>query len=678
MSRFGSAFLVSLGILFFQTPVNAIDDSTLTQLLKREIIGPHVAMAEVQSFTETRVPTMPEVKSLKEWEEIADQLRRDMLDRVVFRGEAARWREAKAKVEWLETIKGGPGYQIKKLRFEALPGLWIPALLYEPTKLSGKVPVVMNVNGHDRANGKAAKYKQIRCINQAKRGMIALNVEWLGMGQLQGPGYVHYAMNQLDLCGTSGLAPFYLSMQRGLDVLLAHKNADPKRVAVAGLSGGGWQTIFISALDTRVTLSNPVAGYSSFLTRIRHLKDLGDSEQTPNDMATVADYSHMTAMMAPRATLLTFNQKDNCCFEAPYALPPLLDAAKPIFKLFDQSKRLRSHVNEVPGTHNFEQDNREALYRMFRDHFYEGSDNFDPGEIASDDEVKMKEQLKIPVPDENETFNSLALQLAKSLPRNASLPKDKASAETWRKTRREKLASLTKYSHQQCVEKKVKSLEFDGVRSTFWRLRIGDTWTVPAVELIPPKANGTTIVVDDRGRAATSASVLNLLKNHQRVIAVDPFYFGESKIQQKDFLFALLVAAVGQRPLGIQASQLAATARWVQAKHPNESITLLANGPRSSTFALVAAGIETKAVAAVELHGALGSLKEMIEKNQNVQQTPEMFCFGLLEDFDILQLAALATPRPVTFNDPSDRAREELKPLDLLYERLGVDHKPIH
>ena len=55
--------------------------------------------------------------------------------------------------------------------------------------------------------------------------------------------------------------------EQGLDVLLAHPNADPDRVAVAGLSGGGWQTIFISSLDERVKLANPVAGYSSFKTR---------------------------------------------------------------------------------------------------------------------------------------------------------------------------------------------------------------------------------------------------------------------------------------------------------------------------------------------------------------------------------------------------------------------------
>lgn len=145
-------------------------------------------------------------------------------------------------------------------------------------------------DGHE-ATGKATLHKQLRCINQVKRGIVVLNIEWFGMGQLNCPNYAHSRLNQLDLCGTSGLSPFYLAIRRGLDVLLAHPHADPERVAVSGLSGGGWQTILISALDPRVTLANPVAGYSSFRTRVRHIRDLGDSEQAPCDLATLADYT---------------------------------------------------------------------------------------------------------------------------------------------------------------------------------------------------------------------------------------------------------------------------------------------------------------------------------------------------------------------------------------------------
>src|SRR5262245_24502154 len=382
-----------LAVLFLgvASASRAADQPALQAFLDREVIGPRQTLVESQEYLDARVPRMPEVKTREEWERHAERMRKEVLERVVYRGQAAAWHDAPLKVEWQETIKGGPGYRIKKLRYEALPGLWIPALLYEPETLSGKVPVILNVNGHD-ANGKAAPYKQIRCINLAKRGMIVLNVEWLGMGQLRTPGYRHYCMNQLDLCGTSGLAPFYLCMKRGLDVLLGHPNADPERVAVSGLSGGGWQTIWISALDTRVKLANPVAGYSGFRTRIKHHKDLGDSEQTPCDMATVADYTHMTALLAPRAALLTYNSKDECCFESGYALPPLLEAAGPFYRLYDKSKSLRPHVNDNPGTHNFEIDNRQAFYRMIGDHFFPGDERYLRDEIPCKDEVKPAQQ----------------------------------------------------------------------------------------------------------------------------------------------------------------------------------------------------------------------------------------------------------------------------------------------
>src|SRR5262245_39488728 len=434
-----------LAVLFLgvASASRAADQPALQAFLDREVIGPRQTLVESQEYLDARVPRMPEVKTREEWERHAERMRKEVLERVVYRGQAAAWHDAPLKVEWQETIKGGPGYRIKKLRYEALPGLWIPALLYEPETLSGKVPVILNVNGHD-ANGKAAPYKQIRCINLAKRGMLALNVEWLGMGQLRSDGYAHGRMNQLDLCGTSGLAPFYLDMKRGLDVLLSLDNADPERVAVTGLSGGGWQTVTISSLDTRVTLTNPVAGYSGFRTPIQHFKDLGDSEQTPCDLATVADYNHLTAMMAPRATLLTYNSKDDCCFESGYALPPLLDAAGPVFKLYGKEKSLRSHVNDDPGTHNYEKDNRQAFYRMVGDFFYPGDASYRAEEIPSDGEVKTKEELAVDLPAKNADFNSLALALSKELPRHAALPSDKDAALKWQAEGRKKLAGIVR------------------------------------------------------------------------------------------------------------------------------------------------------------------------------------------------------------------------------------------
>ncbi|MBL9124348.1 MAG: CehA/McbA family metallohydrolase, partial [Planctomycetaceae bacterium] len=228
-------------------------------------LPPRKPLEEVKAFVTPRVAELPKFAEAGAWESYASNLRNRILDEIVFRGAAAEWRAGKVNFEWLDTIEGFADYRIRKLRYEALPGMWIPALLYEPLQTEGRVPVVLNVNGHD-PEGKASKDEQIRSINCARRGMLALHPEWFGMGQLRTPGFAHGKMNQLDLCGASGLAPFYLALARGLDVLGTLPQADPDRVAVTGLSGGGWQTAWISALDERVTLANPVAGYTGLRT----------------------------------------------------------------------------------------------------------------------------------------------------------------------------------------------------------------------------------------------------------------------------------------------------------------------------------------------------------------------------------------------------------------------------
>jgi hypothetical protein len=603
--------------------------SDLELLLQHAILPADLPVRESLLFCDPKVTRMPKVKSLTEWQAFADQTRRDVLDKIVFRGALAKqWRDAKTKVEWLDTIEGGPGYHIKKLRYEALPGLWIPALLYQPDKPAAKMPVHLAVNGHD-AVGKAAPYKQIRCINLAKRGIASLNVEWLGMGQLRSDGFVHSRMNQLDLCGVSGLAPFYLSMSRGLDILLALPNADASRVAVSGLSGGGWQTITISSLDTRVTLCNPVAGYSAFSTRAEFGSDLGDSEQTPNDLATVADYTHLTAMMGGRSALLTYNAKDNCCFAADHALPSLLDAAEPIFKLYNQPERLRSHINTDPGTHNFEIDNRQAFYGMVGDIFFAGDSTFTATEISCENEVKKQAELDVPLPAGNLDFHQLAMAASQNLPR------DPAQAT------REKLRDLVNY--QPCTAAATKTGEETrgGIQATFWKLRMGGDWTVPATELTRGTASTTTLLIADTGRKTAAKDIESLLASGHRVLAVDPTFYGEAGMGGRTYLHALLVATLGQRALGIEAAQVTAVSRWALEQFKS-SAAVQTIGPRSSLVALVAKALEPKHVGELKPGQHIEDLHGILRNNWTVSDKPEMFCFGLLEHFNVPQLQALA------------------------------------
>ncbi len=596
--------------------------------LKRPILASDQTRVDTQVWLASKVPVLTVPSTPDAWTAYATTLRRRLLDEVVYRGAARDWRQQKVAVEFVDDLPGD-GYIVRKLRFEAVPGLVVPGLLYAPTPApAGPTPVVINVNGHEGA-GIGNSYIQARCINLAKKGMYALNVEWIGQSQLANDGLVHYRMNQLDLVGTPGLAVFYEQLRKSVDIALDLPNADPARIGVTGLSGGGWQTIMISALDTRVTLASPLAGHSSYVTRTQWPdKDLGDSEQTPSDLASVVDYPHLNALVAPRPLQLSHNAKDTCCFRADYALGPMVQQVTPVFRLLGAADRFGYYVNHDEG-HNYERDNREALYRFLHRHFFNSRPDFDPREIDVTHELRQVAQLATPLPEDNADFRSLARRLASGLPRPGTPTRDGLRA----------LVNAPRYDAR-AVEAGTEA------GAAFWKLHM-DHWTVPAVEFAPSgAATGTTLLLADGGRGAAGDAARALVTEGQRVAAVDPFYFGESALGQRDFLFGLLVSSLGERPLGIQAAQVAASARWLAARHGGP-VDVAAHGPRTSLIALVAAALEPDAIKGVQTHGGWRTLRAVFDQDITAQQMPEMFAFGLLTEFDIEQIERLIAPRPV-------------------------------
>jgi hypothetical protein len=74
----------------------------------------------------------------------------------------------------------------------------------------------------------------------------------------------------------------------------------------------------------------------------------------------------------------------------------------------------------------------------------------------------------------------------------------------------------------------------EGILLRYWRLLLDNDWTLPAVEVGDPANANVTVLIGDQGRAALAAEARRLVKQGgRRVIAVDPFYFGESKIAKR-------------------------------------------------------------------------------------------------------------------------------------------------
>ena len=147
MCRLVSCSLVLAVLIFPIAGLTAeLDQPAIEKLLKQPIITKQTSHTEVTAFIRPKIVRLPKFTDAGKWRTYAEGLRRRVLDEVVFRGRATSWRDAKSRVVWMDTIKASPEYTIRKLSYEALPGLWIPALLYQPTKPpEGKLPVVLNV-----------------------------------------------------------------------------------------------------------------------------------------------------------------------------------------------------------------------------------------------------------------------------------------------------------------------------------------------------------------------------------------------------------------------------------------------------------------------------------------------------------------------------------------------------
>ena len=613
----------------------------IAEALRQPLHSPDAATVELRTYLLDKAPRLdPPPASAAQWTARARDLRRRILDDIVFHGWPPGWVSAPPRFEDAGLVPAGPGYRMRKLRYEIVPGFWSTAILYEPERLNGKVPAILNVNGHG-AEGKALEYKQKRCINQALQGILSLNLEWPGFGELSGREYNHSRGAYLDLVGANDAGFFYLAMRKGLDYLAAHPAVDPARLGVTGLSGGGWQTITLSALDERVAVAVPVAGYAAVISRLERPGDIGDLEQNPTDFLTLADYSHLTAMRAPRPTLLVYNAEDDCCFRAALVKPYIFDSIVPFFRLYDRSEALAFHENRDPGTHNYQLDNRLASYGFFTRHF--GLPPADR-EVPVDAQVRTRDELTVGLPQDNLTILGLARKLAESI-RRPPLPAGGAA----RDAERHEFARTLRYQPVRVRHAwAMATTKNRGVETRGYRFEFDNGLSATGVWLkaIPtPEKAPATIILASEGKKTAETLVADRLPRGEQVLAVDLLLTGDAApVQPPASLFTLLIGAMGRRPLGFQAAQLAGIASWASTTLGAPSVRLETTGIRAQAVALSTAALNPGIASEIVVRGGMASFGHLLDAPVEYAAAPELFCLDLYRTTDLDRLAALAAP----------------------------------
>jgi len=599
---------------------------------------------QIQQYLLKRIPPLSTPTTSAAWSAEEERVRGHVLNDIAYHGWPREWVDAAPKFEEVGMIESSHGYRVHKLRFEVVPGFYSTALLYEPSKIAGRIPAILNLLGHE-PEGIDVEYEQKRCINFAKRGVIALDLEFLGFGELTHPENAHDFASQLNLVGSNALGIFYLSMRRGLDYLSGLPGVDPARIGVTGLSGGGWQTVLLSATDPRVAVEVEVAGIGSRESNLTHPVDTDEIEEDAPDLIQGEDYPEMLALRAPRPTMVIHNGLDSCCFRAPLVKSYLYDNVKPFFKLYGATDELQWGENLDPGTHNYQSENRERAYRFFSTQF---KLPLLDGEIFSDDEIRTQQELAVGVPADNLTFVTLARKLAQQIKREP-VPEESAARQVWTKTQRERLESVVRYLPVSLVQTlpvdNGKGFDF---RTLSYRFDFSNELSASGImfrENAAPENAPATIVLNDKGYKTAGDVVAKHVDRGEQVLALDLF-FNDDQFPNR-VSWELLADSAGARPLGLEAAQLVAVANWLHST-TGRTVQVETDGMRNQLIALTAAAIAPEDFSTVVNRNAITTLSYLIDRPVPFRSAPELFCLDLYRYFDIDTLEALSAPAKIS------------------------------
>ena len=185
------------------------------------------------------------------------------------------------------------GYEVSNIAVPIFPGLYVNGSLYRPLKIKGKIPVILNPDGHWERQRYRADC-QIRCAAEARMGAMAFSYDLFAWGE-----------SLLQFKSEDHRTPLAMTLQllggeRILDYLLSLPYADTSRVGITGGSGGGTQDIYLTAIDSRIKVSVPVVMVSAYF-------DGGcpcEHGRPVHDCGGGTDNVEVAAMAAPRPQLL--------------------------------------------------------------------------------------------------------------------------------------------------------------------------------------------------------------------------------------------------------------------------------------------------------------------------------------------------------------------------------------
>jgi hypothetical protein len=559
------------------------------------------------------------------------------------------------------------GYSVEKVYFQPLPGFYLGGNLYRPLgRGKGPFPAILNPHGHWN-DGRMADNKDgsiaARCISFARQGMIAFSYDMVGYNDTffantagvppdkQYNQHRQFATNQVNLLWNISLMGLQTwDSIRALDFLESLPDANRKRLACTGESGGGTQTFMLGSVDDRLAAQAPIV-------MVSHTMQGGCLCENAPGLRVQYSNMEIAAAAAPRPQILVAATgdwtKDTPTVEGP--------ALEHIYQLFNAGDKLR-YVRFDFG-HNYNQTSREAVYDWFGKWLLKNPSSAAPKEAPyqkePDAELRVFPDGKLPNGAVSETeliaslkashqaqWESLQVRNEKGLARF-----NRIMQPAWRHTLQLDWPNSTAQSRAENVRQ---SGDFTAATIKVTRSNDGSAiqasyWAPPGILTDP--ARRVVVICSDQGNAALpdaeakpAGLALTLLKRGLAVLTVDRFSTGDPPDQFTNFYSTYNRTKLQERVRDL-VTVCAAASSGVDPRGSSPSDVVLWGTGHAGIWAMLAAPAAGAVVADCDLTE---------EPSDEALLAPDFFCPGLRNIGTFEGGALLAAPHPLLLHNAGE------------------------
>ncbi len=556
------------------------------------------------------------------------------------------------------------GYRIEKVIFESQPRFYVTANLYLPKSGRGPYPAILFPLGHE-AGAKSHHAWQSVLVTAAKRGYVALAWDPVGQGervQLFDPDLgeskvirsttEHTVLGIQCLLAGDNIARYTIwDGLRALDYLLSRPEVDPKRVACTGNSGGGTHTAYLSALDDRIQVAAP----SCYITSWRRLLlSIGpqDAEQClPPFIADGLDHADFIYAFAPKPYLMLTAIRDF------FSISGARETYQEVQRVYDSlGAAEKMKMVEADDGHGYTLPRRQAAYQWFA-RWLKNSDDTEPEVPVTPEPEEILNATptgQVATSLGGETVHSLNLQRVRHLrprPNPRELPSQVREllhyAPSQARLTVRPFGTITRSGYR--IEKLVYEPE-PGI-------------VIPSLLFLPdrPGRLPAILYVHGRGKSAEAApggQLEQLTLAGNVVLAPDLRGFGETRITSLeagndfprffgDYHSAMKGLLIGKSLVAMRAEDIARGLDLLAARPEVDPDRIDGVGRDLAAVPLLHAAVLDPRLKRLTLEDMLISYQSVvavkIHRNifENVVQ-------GALRSYDLPDLAAALSPRPVT------------------------------